>query len=86
MAYDLSQRPRRNRSSAAVRGLVRETHLTPDHLIYPLFVLDGASRREPIVSMPGVDRVTEDHALKEVEQCLELGVSPSCCSPRWTSP
>ena len=75
MAYDLSQRPRRNRSSAAVRGLVRETHLTPDHLIYPLFVLDGASRREPIASMPGVDRVTEDHALKEVEQCLELGVS-----------
>ena len=45
MAYDLSQRPRRNRSSAAVRGLVRETHLTPDHLIYPLFVQDGASRR-----------------------------------------
>ena len=75
MAYDLSQRPRRNRSSAAVRGLVRETHLTPAHLIYPLFVLDGASCREPIVSMPGVDRVTEDHALKEVEQCLELGVS-----------
>ena len=75
MAYDLSQRPRRNRSSAAVRGLVRETQLTPDHLIYPLFVLDGDSRREPIVSMPGVDRVTEDHALKEVEQCLELGVS-----------
>ena len=75
MAYDLSQRPRRNRSSAAVRGLVRETHLTPDHLIYPLFVLDGASRREPIESMPGVDRVTEDHALKEVEQCLELGMS-----------
>ena len=75
MAYDLSQRPRRNRSSAAVRGLVRETQLTPDHLIYPLFVLDGAFRRESIVSMPGVDRVTEDHALKEVEQCLELGVS-----------
>ena len=75
MTYDLPQRPRRNRSSAAVRGLVRETHLTPDHLIYPLFVLDGASRREPIVSMPGIDRVTEDHALREVEEAMNLGVS-----------
>ena len=75
MSYDLPQRPRRNRRSAAVRGLVRETHLTPDHLIYPLFVLDGANRREPIVSMPGIDRVTEDHALREVESAMELGVS-----------
>ena len=73
MTHDIPQRPRRNRSSAAVRGLVRETHLTPDHLIYPLFVLDGASRREPIVSMPGIDRVTEDHALREVEEALALG-------------
>ena len=75
MSYDLPQRPRRNRRSAAVRGLVRETHLTPDHLIFPLFVLDGANRREPIVSMPGIDRVTEDHALREVESAMELGVS-----------
>ena len=75
MHIDLPQRPRRNRSSAAVRGLVRETHLAPDHLIYPMFVLDGASRREPIASMPGIDRVTEDHALREVEQAMDLGVS-----------
>jgi porphobilinogen synthase len=74
MTYDLPQRPRRNRSSAAVRGLVRETHLTPDHLIYPLFVLDGTSRREPIASMPGIDRVTQDHALREVEEAMNLGV------------
>lgn len=75
MSYDLPQRPRRNRQSAAVRGLVRETHLTPSHLIYPLFVLDGESRREPIESMPGIDRVTEDHALWEIESAMELGVS-----------
>ena len=75
MSYDLPQRPRRNRQSAAVRGLVRETHLTPSHLIYPLFLLDGESRREPIESMPGIDRVTEDHALWEIESAMELGVS-----------
>ena len=44
-------------------------------MIFPLFVLDGANRREPIVSMPGIDRVTEDHALREVESAMELGVS-----------
>lgn len=75
MPYDLPQRPRRNRQSAAARGLVRETHLTPDHLIYPLFVLDGTNRREAIASMPGIDRVTEDHALREIEEALTLGVT-----------
>ena len=75
MSFDIPQRPRRNRQSAAVRGLVRETHLTPDHLIYPLFVLDGEGQRESIPSMPGIDRVTEDQALREVEEALELGIA-----------
>ena len=75
MIHDLPQRPRRNRSSAAVRGMVRETHLAPGHLIFPLFVLDGPSKREPIASMPGIDRLTVDHALREVESAMELGVS-----------
>ncbi|MEE2919748.1 MAG: porphobilinogen synthase [Bacteroidota bacterium] len=75
MTYDVPQRPRRNRKSASVRGLVRETHLTPGHLIFPLFVMDGESRRDPIASMPGIDRVTEDHALREVEEALSLGVT-----------
>ena len=75
MSFDIPQRPRRNRQSAAVRGLVRETHLTPDHLIYPLFVLDGEGQRESIPSMPGIDRVSEDQALREVEEALELGIA-----------
>lgn len=75
MSFDIPQRPRRNRQSAAVRGLVRETHLTPDHLIYPLFVLDGEGQRESILSMPGIDRVSEDQALREVEEALELGIA-----------
>lgn len=70
----LPQRPRRNRKSAAVRGLVRETQLTPDHLIYPLFVLDGVNKREPIASMPGLARMSEDHVLREVEEAMALGV------------
>ena len=75
MSFDIPQRPRRNRQSAAFRGLVRETHLTPDHLIYPLFVLDGEGQRESIPSMPGIDRVTEDQALREVEEALQLGIA-----------
>jgi porphobilinogen synthase len=70
----LPQRPRRNRRSSAVRGLVRETHLTPDHLIYPLFVLDGVNRHEPIASMPGMARMSEDYVLREVEEAMAMGV------------
>lgn len=72
--YDIPQRPRRNRQSAAVRDLVRETHLTPGHLITPLFVLDGQGTKDPIASMPGVFRMTEDHVLDEVAACMAVGV------------
>ncbi|MDE0979117.1 MAG: porphobilinogen synthase [Flavobacteriales bacterium] len=72
--YDIPQRPRRNRQSGAVRDLVRETHLTPGHLIMPLFVLDGQGRREEIASMPGVFRLSEDEVLKEVGACMRVGI------------
>lgn len=72
--YDIPQRPRRNRQSAAVRDLIRETHLTPGHLIMPLFVLDGQGRREEISAMPGVFRLSEDEVLKEVAACMQVGV------------
>ena len=72
--YDIPQRPRRNRQSAAVRDLIRETHLTPGHLIMPLFVLDGQGRREEISAMPGVFRLSEDEVLKEVGACVQVGV------------
>ena len=70
----LSQRPRRNRRSEAVRGLVRETHLLPSHLISPLFVQDGAGSPESIASMPGMARLSEADLLKEVEMSMELGI------------
>ena len=72
--YDIAQRPRRNRQSSAARDLVRETHLTPGHLIMPLFVLDGQGLRQEIPSMPGVFRLSEDEVLKEIEACMRLGV------------
>ena len=68
------QRPRRNRASAAVRGLVRETHLLPGHLISPLFVKDGDGTAEPIASMPGVARLSLPDLLREVESSMELGI------------
>ena len=52
MTLDLRERPRRNRKSAAIRSATRETHLGPEHFIYPLFV-HGGDDDIPITSMPG---------------------------------
>ena len=60
---DLPSRPRRNRRTAAIRGLVRETTLHPSQLIYPLFVQDGAT--EAIDSMPGQNRWSLDGLVGE---------------------
>jgi porphobilinogen synthase len=67
-------RLRRLRSSAAMRSLVRETHLEPSALIYPLFLCEGEGVRREIGSMPGVFNLSVDEALKEVEACAALGI------------
>lgn len=67
-------RPRRNRSSAPIRAMVRETHLGVQHLIAPLFVVDGKGQRIPVKSLPGIDRLSEDETLREIDQLMELGV------------
>ncbi|MGD0647457.1 MAG: porphobilinogen synthase [Acidobacteriaceae bacterium] len=67
-------RLRRLRSSAAMRSLVRETHLEPSALIYPLFLCEGEGVRREISSMPGVFNLSIDEALKEVEACAALGI------------
>lgn len=69
-----STRLRRLRATPALRSLVRETHLRPSALIYPLFVCDGEGVRREIGSMPGVFNLSIDEALKEVEVCAELGI------------
>ncbi|MBI1196207.1 MAG: porphobilinogen synthase [Gammaproteobacteria bacterium] len=68
------QRPRRVRRDDFSRRLVRENRLTADDLIYPVFVLNDDNGREPVVSMPGVDRLGLNHLLRECEALVELGV------------
>lgn len=70
----LARRPRRLRRTDAIRRLVRETHLTPDGFIYPLFVCEGAGVRRPIASMPGVFQLSVDEATKEAAAAHADGV------------
>ncbi len=67
-------RPRRLRRTGVLRDLVRETDLNVRHLIQPLFVVAGARRREPIVAMPGIDRLSIDEAVREAGELTELGI------------
>ncbi len=67
-------RLRRLRATRALRGLVRETHLTPRDLVYPMFVAHGIDRREPIAAMPGVDRLSIAHAVAEAGEAASLGI------------
>ena len=67
-------RPRRNRVSPAVRGMVRETRLSVDQLIFPLFVLEDSKAIQPINSMPGMFRRGLEPLKKEIEECVKLGV------------
>ncbi len=71
---DLVRRPRRLRRTEAIRALVRETRLTPDCLVYPLFVCEGEGVRQPVSSMPGVFQLSVDEAVKEAEAAKAEGV------------
>ncbi len=62
------------RKTGALRGLVRETDLSVDHLVYPLFVTHGSDRREPIEAMPGIERLTISHLESEAGEIAALGV------------
>lgn len=67
-------RLRRNRTDDFSRRLVRESTLTPDDLIYPMFVLEGSDQREDIHSMPGVARLSIDLLAKEARKIVSLGI------------
>jgi porphobilinogen synthase len=69
----LTHRPRRNRKAEWARRLVRENQLTADDLIWPLFLMDGSGRR-PVGSMPGVDRLSIDEAVRAAEQAAALRI------------
>ena len=69
----LTIRPRRLRRTAVLRRMVRETHLSPDDFIYPLFVRHGDGRT-PITSMPGIDQLSVVEAVVEAQTAYELGI------------
>jgi porphobilinogen synthase len=69
-----SRRLRRNRRFDWSRRLVRETNVTADDLIWPIFIIEGDNRREPVDSMPGVERVTTDLAVAAAKKAVELGI------------
>jgi porphobilinogen synthase len=71
---DLTIRPRRNRRAEWVRRMVREHVLTTDDLIWPLFTVDGTGVREPVASMPGVERLSIDQAVRAAEWAAELTI------------
>jgi len=67
-------RPRRNRSRAGLRRLIRETQLTPDDLVLPAFVQEGAHQRTPISSMPGQARLSIDLLVELGREAHSLGI------------
>src|SRR6202795_4923137 len=73
-ALDLTVRPRRNRKAEWARRLVRENVLTTDDLIWPLFVVDGHNKRSAVASMPGVDSITVDQAVRDAERAAKLNI------------
>ncbi|WP_332853265.1 porphobilinogen synthase [Duganella sp. S19_KUP01_CR8] len=67
-------RMRRMRRDPFSRALMRENNVTASDLIYPVFILEGTQQREPVLSMPGVERVSVDVLLKVAQECVELGI------------
>src|SRR5262245_280645 len=69
-----AKRPRRNRKAEWCRRLVRENCLRTDDLIWPLFVVEGEHLRVPVASMPGVERLSIDEAVRSAESAATLGI------------
>ena len=67
-------RMRRMRADPFSRRLMKESHLTPDDLIFPMFIKDGSGEREPVGSMPGLFRISIDELVKEAREIVSLGI------------
>ncbi len=77
----LIHRPRRNRRTDWARRMVRENTLTADDLIWPLFLVAGEGRRDPVPSMPGVERLSVDEAVRSAVEAAEAGIPALCFFP-----
>lgn len=82
---NLKHRLRRNRRADWSRRLIRETMLSVDDLIWPVFLCEGEKIRTPIASMPGVERISLDEALRDAERALALGIPALALFP-YTDP
>jgi len=67
-------RPRRMRQNENLRALIRETHLSAEQFVFPIFIMPGKGKKEEISSMPGIFRVSVDQLAKEAKECLAAGV------------
>jgi len=79
------RRMRRNRRTEWSRRLVRESALSVDDLIWPIFLIDGDHVRQPVAAMPGVDRLSVDEAVKEAARAVALGIPAIALFP-YTDP
>lgn len=68
------RRPRRNRKSAVIRELIEETRLSVKDFIFPLFIIEGTNQNIPVASMPGINRYSLDNLLREIDECMNLGI------------
>ncbi len=75
-------RPRRLRRTEAIRSLVRESTLLPSQLVWPLFLVEGSGRREPVEAMPGRHRLSIDEAVHEITVASDLGIKAIALFPR----
>ena len=80
MAFPV-HRPRRNRTHAAVRRLVAEHRVGPEDLVQPYFVFEGAGPDQPIASMPGQARLSEDRRVEEVARARDAGIGAVALFP-----
>ena len=78
----LKERPRRNRRHESLRSLVRETQLSARDLVWPVFIKDGCSTREPIASLPGCFRLSPDQLSSDIEKLLPKGLKAVALFPQ----
>jgi porphobilinogen synthase len=79
---EILRRPRRRRRSDVIRAMVRETRLTPDRLVLPLFLCEGTNVSQPISAIPGRSRTSIDLTLRECEAAAKLGIQSVCLFPQ----
>lgn len=76
------QRPRRNRSSPTLRDLIAETHLKPSDFVWPVFVVDGAQKKEAISALPGIFRWSLDLLIPQLKEAMALGIKAFAFFPK----